>query len=320
MPWIVGLDEAGYGPNLGPFVMSLVAVRVPEALASGCLWSALSSAVRRDADEADERLLIDDSKAVYSSGAGLLDLERGVLASSWPEPAAPPPALRALVEWLCPGGGELDAEAWFTGDSLLPVELPHDELSPPSTAFAEACAAAGMERGRVCSEIVCAPRFNALLDNHDSKGMVLAECMARLLRSALASLPGEEPVTFHIDKHGGRNSYAAIIQHALPDGVVVMRQEGMSRSAYHVLGLGRKVELTFQPRADQEHFCVALASMTSKYLRETLMREFNQFWCKQVPDLKPTAGYPADATRFFRAIQPAMRRLGLAEGAVWRRK
>ena len=34
MPWIVGLDEAGYGPNLGPFVMSLVAFRVPDAQTS----------------------------------------------------------------------------------------------------------------------------------------------------------------------------------------------------------------------------------------------------------------------------------------------
>src|SRR6202008_3720474 len=111
-------------------------------------------------------------------------------------------------------------------------------------AFADACATADIARGLVCSEVVCAPRFNAILDTHGSKGMVLAECMAHLLRAALASIPGEEPVTFHIDKHGGRNSYAALIQHALPGGVVLARQEGMSLSAYRVLGLGREVELT----------------------------------------------------------------------------
>ena len=40
MPWIVGVDEAGYGPNLGPFVMTSVACRVDDALADSCLWSA----------------------------------------------------------------------------------------------------------------------------------------------------------------------------------------------------------------------------------------------------------------------------------------
>ena len=30
MPWVVGIDEAGYGPNLGPLVQSAVALRLPD--------------------------------------------------------------------------------------------------------------------------------------------------------------------------------------------------------------------------------------------------------------------------------------------------
>jgi len=60
--------------------------------------------------------------------------------------------------------------------------------------------------------------------------------------------------------------------------------------------------------------------MCSKYLREVLMLEFNQFWQKHLPDLKPTAGYPGDAARFFEAIRPVAATLGLAESALWRRK
>ena len=65
---------------------------------------------------------------------------------------------------------------------------------------------------------------------------------------------------------------------------------------------------------------MALASMVSKYLREVLMLEFNRFWQTQVPGLKPTAGYPSDAGRFFKAIRPALQRLGITETAVWRKR
>ena len=94
----------------------------------------------------------------------------------------------------------------------------------------------------------------------------------------------------------------------------------MARSVYRVIGLEREVRLTFQPRADAECFCVALASMVSKYLREVLMLEFNRFWQTHVPGLKATAGYPGDAIRFFEAIRPAVERLGLAEETVWRQR
>jgi hypothetical protein len=123
-----------------------------------------------------------------------------------------------------------------------------------------------------------------------------------------------------IDKHGGRNRYAAMIQDALPGGFVAAVAEGRDHSRYQVIGLERPVEVTFEPRADVRHFCVALASMASKYLREVLMREFNDFWCGHVPGLKATAGYPGDAERFFAAIRPAAARLGIAEAALWRRK
>ena len=127
-------------------------------------------------------------------------------------------------------------------------------------------------------------------------------------------------MTFHIDKHGGRNTYTAQLQHAFAADFVQPLQEGMSASVYRVHGLGRDVRLAFRPRADSGHFCVALASMVSKYVRERLMEEFNRFWLEQTPGLKPTAGYPGDAKRFYDAIRPAAERLGILEAALWRRK
>src|SRR5437667_41004 len=78
MPWQVGIDEAGYGPNLGPFVMSIVACRVPTPDVD--LWEEMDEVVRRPGDKDVGRLLVADSKVVFSPGKGLRCLESAVLA------------------------------------------------------------------------------------------------------------------------------------------------------------------------------------------------------------------------------------------------
>lgn len=318
--WIIGVDEAGYGPNLGPFVMTSVACRVPDACREADLWQVLRAAVRRT-DEADNgRLLIDDSKRVYTA-RGLAGLERGILATLCGERLGAPASLAALIEWACPDHDEeLRREVWYRGVQALPIHLTLDDLQSLATRFVESCAVADVGRWQVRSVVVCPSRFNALLDERGTKSHVLAHALTHLLRWQRANLQDEEDLAFFIDKHGGRNTYAAMIQHALPDGIVFTLQEGLARSAYRVHGLGRAVQLTFQPRADSEHLCVALASMASKYLREVLMLEFNRFWQEHVADLKATAGYPGDAARFFQAIRQAVEKLGLHEDCVWRRK
>jgi ribonuclease HII len=107
-----------------------------------------------------------------------------------------------------------------------------------------------------------------------------------------------------------------MLQQAMGEKMVIAHEEGMNRSVYSVHGKG--IRFTFQPRADNEHFCVALASMASKYLRELLMVEFNQFWRTHLPDLAPTAGYPGDSRRFYRAIKPIAKQLGIPREALWR--
>ena len=78
MPWRVGLDEAGYGPNLGPLVLAATACHVP-ADAPPCLWKVLRKAVRKSHHVNNGRLTIDDSKKVNEGKTGLARLEAGVL-------------------------------------------------------------------------------------------------------------------------------------------------------------------------------------------------------------------------------------------------
>ena len=317
--WIVGVDEAGYGPNLGPFVMTAAACRRDDDLADACLWSALRPAVRRAADADDGRIAVDDSKLVYHTARGLAALERGVLAALGHGASTP---FGTFLSGFCAEAMlvELHGEPWYTGTGGLPGHATAEDVAAAAARFDAACTAAGVHSWKATTVVVCPARFNALLDETGSKGAVLAHGLAELLRAARDLAPADEALTFHIDKHGGRNRYAAQIQHALSADAVLPLQEGMSASVYRVLGMGREMRLTFQPRADTAHFCTALASMVSKYVRERLMEEFNHFWRERTPGLKPTAGYPGDAKRFYDAIRPTAERLGIAEAALWRRK
>jgi ribonuclease HIII len=164
------------------------------------------------------------------------------------------------------------------------------------------------------------PRFNSLLTQFDSKGAILTRGVAALMQSALARIPADDIVIIAVDKQGGRNRYAAMLQYAFPEAWVSVELESAAESRYRLEGLKRKVTVVFRPRAEAEHMSVAVASMFSKYIRELMMDQFNRFWTAKLPGLAPTAGYPVDAKRFMAAIQPVLKTLEIDESTVWRRK
>jgi hypothetical protein len=167
--------------------------------------------------------------------------------------------------------------------------------------------------------VVCPPHFNDLLERGGSKSFVLLRSLAELL-DLHAQPDGDDAICVYVDKHGGRNHYTALLEQAIPAGRVEPEQESAERSAYRIAGLSRDVLIQFEPRADGNHFPVALASMLAKYVRELLMLEFNRFWQQHLPDLEPTAGYPGDAVRFMDAIRPVAVKLGIEERKLWRQK
>jgi ribonuclease HII len=314
MPLVVGIDEAGYGPNLGPLVQAAVAVRCPDHTAN--LWKTLRHGVRRADANDDGRMLIDDSKRVKALANGLQHLERtvhSIFRCGQP--------LGRLLESVGCGEGftELAAESWYTADEPLPVVNVAEEITA-HPRFLKAIESNGIEFCAMRAAITPTPRFNALVEKWDSKGTVLADGLISLLAAVNQACPDDAPLHFVVDKHGGRNFYAAMIQTAFPTGWVTPLVESAEESTYRIDGLTRPVTLVFAPRADSDALPVALASMLAKYLREVFMRQFNKFWQQHVPDLEPTAGYPNDSRRFYGLIQRAMRQLGIHDKQVWRER
>lgn len=317
MPWVVGIDEAGYGPNLGPLVQAAVALYLPDSDPAG--WETLKPAVRRANEKPDGRLLIDDSKKVYTKG-GLEALEAAAYGLFG---VAPAPIDSFLSLAAPPTADDLVQEAWFDRCEQLPVAASPDVL-PKALGMWLSRYTAGSYA--VTFNIVPAPRFNQIVDESGSKATVLSRGLVTLMQSMRevgnAGIPDylNHPVAFLCDKQGGRNFYTPLLQDAFPDGWVIAERESAEESRYRVELLPRPVTVTFRPRADGDSVAVALASMVCKYLREVCMRQFNRFWATHVPGIAPTAGYPVDAKRFYAEIQPAMQKLGLTADQVWRKR
>jgi ribonuclease HII len=311
MTWLVGIDEAGYGPNLGPLVQAVAAVRVDDP--EECLWTKHIESVCRATEPHRGRTIIDDSKLVH---VGVTKYDR--LATNLQRALGALPAIDDVV--VDDSLVELKGEAWFDF-----AWSSHSQQSPShanESALPPVADAPGSPKPKIAltrAVITPTPRFNQILDIHGSKAAPLAAGVTVLLRAAVAELP-EHPITIVIDKQGGRNYYAPLISSAFPEGWVRVLGEAGECSNYEVEGLGQPVRLTFRPKAERYCLPVAVASMLAKYLRESLMQQFNRYWREKVPGLQPTAGYPTDAKRFYSAIVPAMERLGLSPDQVWRKK
>ena len=64
-----------------------------------------------------------------------------------------------------------------------------------------------------------------------------------------------------------------------------------------------KMSLHFMVGADMKFLPVALASMVSKFVRELLIENINQYFICRCSDLKPTAGYWKDGLRFIHDLK-----------------
>ena len=315
---LIGTDEAGFGPNLGPLVIAATRWDGP-ADSSEALRDLLADVASETT--APDRLPLADSKLVHSAGtplAGspLAQAACGTMLAAGVDPTGR--TIRSLAAALDPFGGNPLAEPpWFAGDADAagdPVRI---------TPAVEAFAAAVAERGisvRVAADVIPAAAYNDLLDRYGSKGQLLSRRTLRLLRSLWRV---GEPAAIVCDKHGGRDKYAELLRDCLADAdaepdpsllfgpAVETVREGRLRSVYRVGQSG----LTFEQKAES-HLPVACASLVAKFVREWAMDAFNAYWSARREGLAPTRGYPNDAQRWRSELGDC----DLDERMLWRRK
>lgn len=319
---VAGIDEAGLGPVLGPLVVSAAVFSVPDEVAGVSMWQLLAGAVARRPGKRHTRIAIADSKALYGGlrgSRGLDRLERGVLAMLATRGLLPQ-SLEGLLEIVCPPAvSEASVHPWYR---RLDLELPREQSAAEAALSANALDAAMQQAGlrllTLRSETVFEAEFNRLTQA-TNKAQMLLDVTCRLLMR-LWQTAEDERIVIHVDRQGGRMRYLEPLARVFEGCSFKVLEENETQSSYRLTASGRQAEIHFVVGGEDRQLPVALASMTSKYLRELFMQIYNSYWSAHVPDLAPTAGYYTDGKRFYEAIQPVARKMGVAEQMLYRLK
>ncbi|MFM7975414.1 MAG: hypothetical protein ACKO8U_10110 [Pirellula sp.] len=332
MRLVLGVDEAGYGPNMGPLVIGVSAWLVesdfdilqgleplePELLAAP--WNLQS-----------DHVPFGDSKKIYQPSKGLTGLSIAVrffesILSSKPTADKPWFVLENLAQqdiqrvealpWYDRSfaGSHLDREDLLTQSALLFAQEKLAKLGIKLVDF----------RLRVLDEAY----FNQAVESLGNKSDVLGQSSLNLawhvLECTLRSYPCEA-IEIYCDRQGGRKKYAGLLAHTFQvshpqDSVpfITASVETSQVSCYAMRYRDVPTTVRFQVEGDSL-FPPAASSIVAKWTRENLMARMNRYWQNVVgSSLKPTAGYAVDAARFAQDIKPWIDRLGFEKNLWWR--
>src|SRR6185295_12856520 len=167
MPYLIGTDEAGYGPNLGPLVVAATTWEVPAKTPADALYERLEKVVSAALPaDGDRRLPMADSKVLYKAGNGLEVLERSVLCAL---AVAGSPARKWRELWTsvvhrgetCERFNSLPWHAEFDLD--LPVDMPLEHIAAALQLLEEGLASAKVRLLALSSTAVFPQEFNELV-------------------------------------------------------------------------------------------------------------------------------------------------------------
>jgi ribonuclease HII len=307
---LAGIDEAGFGPILGPLVVSSSAFSIPQNLLTADLWQILRKSVGSTRKHLAGRLLITDSKKAYSKQKGIKHLQRTVLAclGCLGKPAQRtagknPATLTELLTLLSPDCIErLRDYPWHRDIADYRLSVDASDMAIASAVLKEDLASNGIELLGLKSCCLDVAYYNKMVGSVKNKASVLFTAVSQLIKNAFDNFAGDY-LQVIVDRQGGRVRYRRNLQRMFPDMELKILKESPAASSYELKNNGRQMRLHFVVGADQRFFPVSLASMVSKYIRELLVDNMNHYFTGFNPDLRPTAGYWKDGLRFIEDLK-----------------
>lgn len=307
MAVFAGIDEAGFGPILGPLVVSSAAFSVPDELVNTDLWKVLRKSVSDRKRHLAGRVLITDSKKAYSRASGIRHLQKTVLAvlgcCSEPGQVRQPRTLAELLAVLSPDSLErIGKYPWYENVDDYKTVTEGSDIEIATGVLRNNLAANSMEISALQSCCLDVAYYNKMVSAVGNKSSVLFTATAKLIKQAWDNFAGDN-LHIVVDRQGGRVRYRKALLRMFPRMDLKILRETSRLSSYELSFDGRRMRLFFSVDADETSLPVSLASMTSKYLRELFVDNINRYFAGYGTDLKPTAGYWKDGLRFIKDIK-----------------
>lgn len=298
MPWHVGIDENGLGPQLGPLVVTAVLAEVTTEAGRSI--------------EADSRAFFHDRLA---DSKQLVDHRHVALAEAWARTlAGDPPSPEAVVRHLalepledlqgaCPSSSKpmcwhVDGEHFVAGGTDLDrARSDMDQLRSLGVHV----------RWARCS-IVCVKRLN---DAH-AMGIGRLDMDLRAMEALILAARAEAgtEIVARCGKVGGLTRYMPKFDRLSSYPVTVI-EEQRAQSGYRMSGIGR---VHFLRDAEERDPLVSLASLVGKWMREVLMGRIVRYHRGHDDTLPDASGYNDPVTnRFMDDSAEIRRKLGIAD-------
>jgi ribonuclease HII len=299
---VLGVDENGLGPVLGPLVVTSVAMEMPRYERSALRRRGLS-------------LGLTDSKE--TGGFGKMEFVESValaLLADQRAEQAPHSADAVLDRVFRDGRSRLRACCPDdpTADQCWAVELPLPVFGgDPDVGREVLDRLVGRSRLRILdvkSRVACAGVLNAERAAGKHKFDVDFDLFEDLIAST-HSVHGA-PLLAICGMIGGIRDYAPRFNRFARDRIQHLPGRRWGRR-YEIEGVG---EIRFEINADARHLPVALASMIGKYVRELCMRRIGEFYRREDPEIALASGYRDPVTkRFIDATSLLRKQLGISK-------
>lgn len=311
-PWtgshVLGVDENGMGPRLGPLVVTSVLVHAPEERGRKVVSSRARGDLATRAGDSKGLVAFEDSglgeawARAIAARAGAhprtpSELVTHLALDSHETRTAPCPKHHVDMCWE-------DASERFVADEALVATCAKD---------LDKLAAKGAHVMRARSVILCTRALNDAVTRGKSRFDMDLHAMERLVLAANGDARAD--VLALCGKVGGFDYYGERFG-PLAGRLHSVLVEGRAESSYAFPGVGR---LAFLRDADERHLVVGLASLVGKWLRDQLMRRIIRYHRADDPELPEASGYHDPVTTRFIAATALLRKKRKVESVCFER-